>query len=85
MTAHVVTTTRRNAKDHLRLAWDAYEGHPFLDIRIFYEDGSDLKPSRKGVTIRPDRLAEFMQAIDQAEQVGRALGLIGTRAPDGQA
>lgn len=76
MTARIVTTTRRNARDHLRLAWDAFEGHSFLDIRIFYEDGGDLKPSRKGVTIRPERLAEFRQALEQAEHVGRELGLL---------
>jgi hypothetical protein len=38
-----------------------------LDLRIFYEDGPDLKPSRKGITVRPDQIDELIEALQMAK------------------
>jgi hypothetical protein len=72
----VVATVRKNAREHVRIAWDHYEGHPYLDVRVFYEDGPDLKPTKKVVTVSPRLLGDPIGALHAAQMVGRELSLL---------
>jgi hypothetical protein len=54
----------KNARESYRIGWEEFEGHHFIDLRVYYRDGDgELKPSRKGVAIKPERLAEVCAAL----------------------
>jgi hypothetical protein len=76
MSRQEVTAIRRNARESICVAWDSYEGHVYVDLRIFFEDGADLKPSKKGLTIPPRLLDEVIDALQDAKAMGQKLRLI---------
>jgi hypothetical protein len=78
--SRVVTEIRRNPREVLRIAWDAYEGHSYLDLRLWFEDGPDLKPGKKGFTLRPEQVASLIEALVMAQDVGRELNLLPRKA-----
>lgn len=51
----------------LRLAVNRYEGHPFVQLRIWTRDAAGgLWPSKAGVTIRRRELPDFAVAVANA-------------------
>jgi Transcriptional Coactivator p15 (PC4) len=50
--------------EQLRIERREYKGHAFIDVRTYYQnDDGEWCPTRKGVTIALDLLAEFKAAI----------------------
>lgn len=64
----ILTTIPRSATEHLQIAINEYKGKSYLDLRIFYttDDGANWLPTKKGVTVSPDNLQMFKEAIEQA-------------------
>jgi Transcriptional Coactivator p15 (PC4) len=62
----------KNSVDEIRVAWSEYKGHRYLDIRVYTEiDGqADKVPTKKGVTVRPDLIAELIKALEGAQSHG---------------
>lgn len=59
----------RNATERLRVSQESYKGKDYLDIRIYYQDDAgEWKPTKKGVTVSPDRFEEFAQIIQKAAE-----------------
>jgi len=51
----------------LRLAVNTYEGHPFVQLRVWTRDATGgLWPSKAGVTVRRRELPEFAAAVANA-------------------
>lgn len=62
---------RKNARESYRLAWETYEGHEFLDLRIYYAAGEgELKPTKKGVAINRQVLPALIEALQAAQEGG---------------
>jgi hypothetical protein len=73
---------KKNAKEVVRLSLRSYKGSAFLDVRIWYMDSDgDLKPSSKGVTLRPSLIPELSAVLRSAEEQARARGLLSSLAP----
>ena len=51
----------------IRVAIREYKGARFLDIRIYYRDGEEPKPTGKGVAIGFDKVHCLHEAIIEAE------------------
>ncbi len=49
--------------DVWRLVVDDYQGRTFANWRKWWQDGDTVKPTRQGVTIPLERLAELHAAI----------------------
>ena len=65
---HRLLTLPRGQNEELRLSLDAYEGHPFLNIRIWIRD-ADARgwwPSKRGVTLKLRELADVAEALAEA-------------------
>jgi hypothetical protein len=61
----------KNTRESYRIAWEEFEGHRFVDLRLYYFTAEgELKPSRKGVAIRPEALAEICAALGQMGGAG---------------
>jgi hypothetical protein len=59
----------KNNIDEIRVLWSEYKGHRYLDIRVYTEiDGNtDKVPTKKGVTLRPDLIADLIRALESAQ------------------
>jgi hypothetical protein len=67
----------RNKRERIRVALDEFKGHVLVDVRTFYLDGDgDLKPTPKGITIRPEFLSRVIALLQEAEREVRARGLV---------
>ncbi len=46
-----------------------YKGHPYIDIRTFWRtrDDEEWRPSKKGVTLKPELVGELIAALTKVE------------------
>jgi hypothetical protein len=67
----------RDRKNSIVVSIKQYEGHTFLDCRLFgtNSEGQSV-PTAKGVTVGMARLPEFVSAIQKSLVKARELGLI---------
>ena len=65
---HRLLTLSRGHDEELRLSLDAYEGRPFLNVRIWTRDadGRGWWPSKRGVTFKLRELADVAEALATA-------------------
>jgi len=66
-----VLDLQKNARERLRITHTTFKGKPYIDLRVwFVDEAGDYQPSRSGVSIRPDHLAEIVRGLTLA---GRGL------------
>jgi hypothetical protein len=67
----------RDRKQSVVLAIKHYEGHTFLDCRLFGTNAEGQSvPTAKGLTIGMARLLEFSAAVTKAVERAKGLGLL---------
>lgn len=67
----------RTPIEQVRLCIRFYSGHPFVDIRQYFQsDEGGWLPTKRGVTIPPRLWPAFHQALDQLEAQMAARGLL---------
>ena len=66
---------QRTSTEVLRFDVREYKGKVYADIRTYYQDGEEWKPTKKGLSISPVIWGEFMQGIEKlgAELESRGL------------
>ena len=59
----------KNSRERIEVRAAEYEGHPYIDIRTYWrtKDDDEWKPSKKGVTLRPELVGELIQALGKVE------------------
>ena len=59
------TVIEKNSRESVVVSNTEYKGNKYVDIRVFYKNGPDdeLKPTRKGVSIRHEHLDELVSAL----------------------
>ena len=64
----LLATIARGATEQLQIALSEFKDKKYLDLRIFYttDDGANWIPTKKGVTVAPDSLELFKEAIEKA-------------------
>jgi hypothetical protein len=73
----VFLTLQKNSREHVRIALDEYKGAVRVDARLYFDGGSgELRPTSKGITIRPEFLPRVIAALQEAERELRARGLM---------
>lgn len=72
----VVAVLPKNARETVKVTVSAYMGHILADVRVFAPvAGMDaLAPTKKGVSIRADMIADLRKALDLAEAEARRQG-----------
>jgi hypothetical protein len=68
-----MVTIRKNARECICLRLETYQGHRFLDVRIWTtgEDGEQV-PTRKGVAVPLSAMPEFVEAVVSIGKEGAA-------------
>ncbi len=59
----------RTETEVVRVSMDEYKGRKYLDVRIYFaNDEGEWKPTKKGVTIQPEKIDLFMDLIKKAKE-----------------
>ena len=59
----------RNETEVLRVSTAEFKGRKYVDVRVYFEsDQGEWKPTKKGVTIQPDKVEEFIELIKKASK-----------------
>lgn len=54
----------KNSRESIVVSETEYKGNKYVDVRVFYKDtDGSLKPTRKGVSLRPEKVAELVAAL----------------------
>ncbi len=74
----VVATIAKNKREKVRVALTKYEGHNLCDVRVFAEPyaGDEWVATKKGISLGVAKLPDLIAALQRAEAVARANGLI---------
>jgi len=58
------TVIEKNSRESIVVSETEYKGNKYVDVRVFYKDADgSLKPTRKGVSLRPEKVAELRDAL----------------------
>ena len=58
------TVIEKNSRESIVVSETEYKGNKYVDVRVFYKDtDGTLKPTRKGVSLRPEKVAELVAAL----------------------
>ena len=58
------TVIEKNSRESIVVSETEYKGNKYVDVRVFYKDtDGSLKPTRKGVSVRPEKVGELVAAL----------------------
>lgn len=59
---------QERGRDTLRVSTSEFKGTTYVDVRVWYRDREgELRPSSKGVSLRPDAIAAVIEALQDAQ------------------
>ena len=66
--AKVIGEIQKNKREKIIVSANEYNGHKYVDLRIHYNDGEspEYKPSKKGITIKPEIAEQVIKMIQDA-------------------
>jgi len=65
----LVGEIERSETEKLHIELSNYKGRDFVSIRIYYlADNGEWRPTKKGVTVRPDQLDELVGILGEAKK-----------------
>jgi hypothetical protein len=65
----VIGEIERGETEVLRISTEEYKGRKYLDLRIYFENNDgEWKPTKKGVTVQPERLDDFLELVKKAKE-----------------
>jgi hypothetical protein len=63
----IIGEIERGETEVIRVSTAEYKGRKYVDVRIYFaDDEGEWKPTKKGVTIQPDKVEEFLDLIKKA-------------------
>jgi hypothetical protein len=67
----------RNRSEAIQIALKSYEGHAYLDARVYATDaGGRMVPTSRGIAVGVKTLAQFTKAIGDGYRKAAQMGLI---------
>jgi hypothetical protein len=74
-----IATIGKNAGEEIKVQLTEFKGHDLLDLRVWTKPGSkegtaEGRPTKKGLTVRPDIIQELIEALTEAGRVYYAGG-----------
>jgi hypothetical protein len=71
-----IATIPKNSREELRVSLDEYQGHRLINMRIWFDAGEEMRPGKKGLSLKLDALPELLAALQNAEKEALRLGLM---------
>lgn len=68
----------KNSLDTIVIEFSEFKGRDFLSLRTYtvFDGSPEPRPTKKGITIKPDQIPELLEALCEAERQAREAGLI---------
>jgi hypothetical protein len=64
-----IAAIERKEGEQLRVALRSYNGHSYLDVRVYFQgDRGDWLPTKKGITLNARSAAGLASALDEGIQ-----------------
>ena len=79
-TATLIGTVPKNQREEVRISPGAFKGVDLIDIRVFVDDDSERHPTKKGVSVKIERLRGLIEVSERDEVEARRSNLIPGRA-----
>jgi hypothetical protein len=76
MTEKLIGTIRKNGRESIRVRIQDFKGGRKIDLRQFVDKGPGQVETPFGVVIKPHMLPAVIVALQEAERVARAEGLL---------
>lgn len=72
----VIASFEKNSMEEVRISLTTYKGKNLIDLRVYYqpEDGEEKRPTKKGITISPEKFPELKKAMGALEKALQAKG-----------
>ena len=69
--SEVIASFEKNSMEEVRVSLTEFKGKELIDVRVYYqpEDGEEKRPTKKGITISPEKFPELKKAILAVEKV----------------
>lgn len=65
----IIGEIERSAIETLRVEVSNYRGRDFVSVRIYFlADNGEWRPTKKGVTVRPEQIDELVGFLNQAKE-----------------
>ena len=66
------TVLEKNSRESLVINQSEFKGVKLVDVRVFYKDeNNDLKPTKKGVSVRLEQLDALIKALSEVSATAR--------------
>ena len=74
----MATVLEKNSRESLVINQSEFKGVKLVDVRVFYKDeAGDLKPTKKGVSVRLEQLDALIKALSDLSAAAREQELVG--------
>lgn len=67
----VVYEFEKNTREVIRIGINEYQGHDYVDLRVYYEKDGSYHPSKKGLTMPKDLYPALLEGVIE---LGKTLG-----------
>jgi hypothetical protein len=69
----------KNSREHVVVSLSEFRGHQLIDVRVYasFDGGEERHPTKKGISIKVERLRDLMDVLQGAERKAIELGLLG--------
>ena len=73
----MATVLEKNSRESLVINQSEFKGVKLVDVRVFYKDeAGDLKPTKKGVSVRLEQLDALIKALSTVSATAREQELV---------
>lgn len=74
----LVATVDKNQREQVQISLENFKGHNLVAIRVFYDaGGGEMKPSKKGLSIRPEMVDDILDGLEAAKVEAEQQGWLG--------
>lgn len=64
----VIGEIERSKTETLRVEASNFKGVDFISVRIYYQaDNGDWRPTKKGITVKPEKVDELIDFLNEAK------------------
>ena len=68
---NIIGEVQKNSKEKIIISINEYEGHKYIDLRVYYEDSNtlDWKPTKKGIALSQKSIKEVLSYLSEASDI----------------
>jgi len=68
---NIIGEVQKNSKEKIIISINEYEGHKYIDLRVYYEDNntSEWKPTKKGIALSKKNIKDVITFLNDASNI----------------